>query len=308
MQTPKYSLEESKAITAGTMLSFNVNCSQVIRNLVLNFKNSGSASTLSDITTYVSRIVVLLKGVNVLDVSAQQLVDLYNYLGNKKGGVALANALPLNVGELIYNFGGMRDEFAWRCGKTGEADPSKRIDSLIVQIYTTSSMTGITDVELYSSRIPVEADWNDSYIQFNANPITFNGTGQSQVNTLPKDTDDLMLLAVAYNGGGVISAGETLYNNDNITRNVDAATNKLLNDINGFSDISNAFVHNYSTGAANSGLLIKNSAYQYSVRTTFATAPSAGTYDICLLKVHNCPAKLKQVVESTGLIALDTAA
>lgn len=301
----KPALDESKAITASSVVTFNVACSEVINNLLIRFANSGADATLENITKGVDRILVQMKGVNILDCSAQQLVDLYNYLGTKRnGGLTLGATLPLNIGAQIYDFVGMENEFAWRCGKSTETNPSKKIESINVQIFTNSSFTGITDVELYSVRTPVEEDYNGSYIQFNRNPQEFSGTGQSQINTLPKDTNDIMLLAVAYNGGGVITHGETIYNNDNISRNIAASANTLLNSMSGYGQIANAYVHNYTTGAFNSGLLIESSGYQFSVRTTFSTAPTAG-YDICLLKIHNAPAKVLQAVSSNRLLCLD---
>lgn len=305
MQYLKPALDESKAISAGSVVTFNVACSEVINNLFIRFVNSGADAAISDITAGVDRILLQLKGVDILDCSAQQLVDLYNYLGTKRtGGLVLGATLPLNLGAQIYDWQGMENEFAWRCGKSSETNPSKKIESINVQIFTNSSMANITDVELYSVRTPVEEDYNGSYIQFNRNPQSYKGTGQSQINTLPKDTNDIMLMAVAYNGGGTITHGETIYNNDNISRNVSASANTLLNSMSGFGKIDNAYVHNYCTGAANSGLLIESSGYQYSVRTTFSKAPTDG-YDICLLKIHNPPAKVIQAVSSNLLMCLD---
>ena len=304
----KPALDESKAITASSVVTFNVACSEVINNLFIRFANSGADATLANIVAGVDRILVQMKGVDIMDCSAQQLVDLFNYLGSKRnGGLTLGATFPLNLGAQIYDFVGMENEFAWRCGKFTETNPSKKIESINVQIFTNSNLADITDVELYSVRTPVEEDYNGSYIQFNRNPQTFKGTGQSQINTLPKDTNDIMLMAIAYNGGGTIASGETIYNNDNISRNVAASANTLLNSLSGFGQISNAYVHNYCTGAYNSGLLIESSGYQYSVRTTFSKAPTGDGYDICLLKIHNAPAKVLAAVASNRLLCLDNA-
>ena len=305
MQTSIKNLEESKPITAGAVTTFNVNAFNVIKDLYLEFTNSGAAATLANCKAGILNIKVLLNGINILDVSVSQIADLFTFLGTRVQQTALTNVFSLNLGRLLYRFGLARDEFAWRCGKQGETNPSKKISSLIVQVTAAAEITGITDVSLYSERLDLQAEWNDSYIQFNNNFQTFQGTGQSQVNTLPKNAEDLFLLAIAYNGGGVISQGETLINNQNISRTVSLAVNNAINNLEGYGVISGAFVHNFMTGAISSGLFVNDITSELSVRTTFTTAPSAG-YDMPVLKIHNCPARIKQLVTSTNLQVIDT--
>lgn len=305
MQTSIKNLEESKPITAGAVTTFNVNAFNVIKDLYLEFTNSGAAATLANCKAGIPNIKVLLNGINILDVSVSQIADLFTFLGTRVQQTALTNVFSLNLGRLLYRFGIARDEFAWRCGVQGETNPSKKISSLIVQITAAAEVTGITDVSLYSERLDVQAEWNDSYIQFNNNFQTFQGTGQSQVNTLPKNAEDLFLLAIAYNGGGVISQGETLINNQNISRTVSLAVNNAINNLEGYGVISGAFVHNFMTGSINSGLFVNDITSELSVRTTFTTAPTAG-YDMPVLKIHNCPARIKQLVISNDLQVIDT--
>lgn len=305
MQTPIRNFEETKPITAGSMTPFNVNCYDVIRDLMVEFVNNGAPATLSNCKSSIERLVVLINGMNVVDVKLSQIVDLFTYMGTRVQQTTLTNVFSLNMGRLLYQAGILRDEFAWRCGRVGNADPTKKISSLVVQIYAGSEVTGITDVNLYSIRKNVEADWNDSYIQFNNNVQSFAAVGQSQVNTLPKNANDLFLLAIAYNGGGVISSGETLVNNVNVSRNISLSTNNAMNNLEGYGVISGAFVHNYCDGTANSGLLVNDVTSELSVRTTFTTAPTT-SYDLPVLKVHNCPARIQSLVNSTGLFTLDS--
>ena len=303
MQTPIRNFEESKPVTAGAMTPFNVNSYNVIRDLQIEFTNSGAAATLANCLSSIERIVVLINGVNVVDCSLQEIVDLHTFLGSRIQQSTLVNVFSLNMGRLLYAAGVMRDEFDWRCGKSGETDPSKKISSLVVQVYAGGTVTGITDVNLYSLRKNVEADWNDTYVQFNNNVQSFSATGQSQVNTLPKNANDLFLAAIAYNGTtGVISTGETLVNNVNVARNISMAVNNALNMLDGYGVISGAFVHNYTDGTANSGLLVRDVTSELSVRTTFTTAPTS-SYDIAVLKVHNCPAKIMELNQSNDLFS-----
>lgn len=306
MQTPIRNFEEGKQIGAGaSMIPFNVNCYDVIRDLILEFKNGNDAATLANCLSSVKRVVVMINGMNAVDVKLSQIVDLYKYLGTRVQQTTLTNVFSLNMGKLLYDFGLVRDEFAWRCGKLGNADPSKKISSLVVQIYMEATVTDITDVNLYSIRKNVEADWNDSYIQFNNNTISFAATGQSQVNTLPKNANDLFLAAIAYNGGGTIASGETLVNNVNVTRSISTEVNNAMNQLDGYGVIDGAFVHNYCDGMANSGLFVNDITSELSVRTTFAKAPTS-SYDIAVLKVHNCPQVIQNSVTSNTLFALDT--
>lgn len=307
MQTPIRNFEESKSITAGTMTPFNVNCYNVIRDLIIEFTNSGAPATQTNCLSSIGRVVVLINGMNAVDVKLSQIVDLFTYLGTRVQQTALTNVYSLNMGRLLYQAGLLRDEFAWRCGKQGNTDPSKKISSLVVQIYANAEVTDVTDVNLYSIRKNVEADWNDSYIQFNNNVQSFAAVGQSQVNTLPKNANDLFLLAIAYNGGGVISEGETLLNNTNVTRAISLATNNAMNNLDGYGTIPGAFVHNYTDGSANSGLFVNDVTSELSVRTTFTTAPST-SYDMPVVKIHNCPAILQQAVNSNNLITIETVA
>ncbi len=306
MQTPIRNFEEGKQIGEGaSMIPFNVNCYDVIRDLVLEFKNGSSAATLANCLSSVKRIVVMINGMNTIDVKLSQLVDLYKYLGTRVQQQTLTNVFGLNIGRLLYAAGVVKDEFAWRCGRQGNTDPNKKISSLVVQIYMNSTITDITDVNLYSIRKNVEADWNDSYVQFNNNTISFAAAGQSQVNTLPKNANDLFLAAIAYNGGGAIASGETLVNNVNVARSLSLDVNNAMNELDGYGVISGAFVHNYCDGMANSGLFVNDITSELSVRTTFSTAPSS-SYDIAVLKVHNCPAVLQSAVNSNTLLSLDT--
>lgn len=305
MQTPIRNFEESKPITAGSMTPFNVNCYGVIRDLLIEFVNDGAPATLANCLSSISRVVVLINGMNALDVKLSQIVDLFTYLGTRVNQTTLTNVFSLNLGRLLYQAGVLRDEFAWRCGRLGNADPTKKISSLVVQVYAGTTVTDITDVNLYSIRKNVEADWNDSYIQFNNNVQSFAAVGQSQVNTLPKNANDLFLLAIAYNGGGTITNGETLINNTNVTRNITLATNNAMNNLEGYGVIDGAFVHNFTDGTANSGLFVSDVTSELSVRTTFSKAPST-SYDMPVLKVHNCPARIQSLVNSTTLMALDT--
>lgn len=305
MQTPIKNLEESKPITAGAVTTFNVNCFNVIKDLYLEFTNSGAAATLANVKSSIPNVKVLLNGVNILDVSIAQIADLFTFMGTRVQQTALTNVFSLNLGRMLYRFGLARDEFAWRCGKQGETNPSLKISSLIVQVTAGTTVTDITDVALYSERLDVEAPWNDSYIQFNNNFQSFTGTGQSQVNTLPKNANDLFLLAIAYPGGGVISQGETLINNQNISRSLSLGVNNSINNLDGYGVIPGAFVHSYITGDVKSGLFVNDITSELSVRTTFTTAPTAG-YDLPVLKIHNCPARIQQMVVSNNLQVIDT--
>lgn len=305
MQTPIRNFEETKPITAGSMTPFNVNCYDVIRDLMIEFTNNGAPATLANCLSSISRVVVLINGMNAVDVKLSQIVDLFTYMGTRVNQTTLTNVFSLNMGRLLYQAGILRDEFAWRCGRTGNTDPTKKISSLVVQIYAGTNVTAITDVNLYSIRKNVEADWNDTYIQFNNNVQSFAAVGQSQVNTLPKNANDLFLLAIAYNGGGVIASGETLVNNVNVARNITLATNNAMNNLEGYGVITGAFVHNYTDGTANSGLLVNDVTSELSVRTTFSTAPTT-SYDMPVLKVHNCPARIQQLVNSGTLLSLGT--
>lgn len=307
MQTPIRNFEESKPVTAGAMTPFNVNCYNVIRDLLIEFTNSGAPATQDNCLASIGRVVVLINGMNALDVKLSQIVDLFTYLGTRVQQTALTNVYSLNIGRLLYQAGLLRDEFAWRCGKLGNADPTKKISSLVVQVYANPTITGVTDVNLYSIRKNVEADWNDSYIQFNNNVQSFAAIGQSQVNTLPKNAKDLFLLAIAYNGGGVISEGETLINNTNVTRAISLAANNAMNNLDGYGTIAGAFVHNYTDGTANSGLFVNDVTSELSIRTTFTTAPST-SYDMPVVKIHNCPAIVQSAVNYNGLITIENVA
>lgn len=313
MQTPIRNFEESKPVTASVMTPFNVNCYDTICDLILEFTNSGAAATRANCLTSIDRVVVLINGMNAVDVSLSQLADLQSFLGsagNKIGNTYTTSpCFSLNIGRLLYNAGLMRDEFAWRCGVKGETDPSRKISSLVVQVYAGSTVTSITDVSLYSLRKPVEAAWNDSYVQFNNNVISYAAIGQSQVNTLPKNANDLFLAGIAYNGTtGVISSGETLVNNTNVSRSISLAANNYFNELAGYGAApSGAFVHLWCDGTPNSGLYVSDITSELSVRTTFTTAPTS-SYNLAVVKVHNCPAKLKEIVNGTSLVALDTMA
>jgi len=307
MQTPILSFEESKSITAGVMTSFNVNSFNVIQDLILEFTNSGAAATRANCLSSIERVVLLINGMNAVDCSLSQLNDLFTLIssGNKAAPDTTDPCFSLNIGRMLYNLGFVRDDFAWRCGKKGETDPSKKISSLVVQVYAGGTVTGITDVNLYSLRKDLEAEWNDTYVQYNNNVISYAATGQSQVNTLPKNANDLFLCGIAYNGTtGVISSGETLVNNKNITRNVSTAVRDFMNHLFGFgTKPTGSYVHMWCDGNASSGLFVSDVTSELSVRTTFTTAPTS-SYNMAVVKVHNCPQALKDIVNSDKFVSL----
>lgn len=311
MQTPIYNFEESKPVTASVMTPFNVNCYDVIQDLILEFTNSGAAATKANCLSSISRVVLLINGMNALDVSLSQLNDLFTLVstGNRAATDTTDPCFSLNIGRMLYIAGFVRDEFAWRCGKKGEVDPTKKISSLVVQVYAGGTVTGITDVNLYSLRKNVEAEWNDTYVQFNNNVISYTAAGQSQVNTLPKNANDLFLCGIAYNGStGVISSGETLVNNTNVSRNISTATRDYFNHLAGYgTKPTGSYVHMWCDGTANSGLFVSDVTSELSVRTTFTTAPTS-SYDLAVVKVHNCPAALKSMVNSDTFASLSSRA
>lgn len=307
MQTPIYNYEESKPISASQLTAFNVNAYGVIQDLCLEFTNSGAAATKANCLSSIDRVVLLINGMNAVDVPLTELNDLFTFIstGNKAASDTTDPCFSLNIGRLLYNAGFVRDDFAWRCGKKGESDPTKKISSLVVQVYAGSTVTGITDVNLYSLRKNVEADWNDTYVQYNRNVISYSAVGQSQVNTLPKNSSDLFLMAIAYNGQtGVISSGETLVNNTNVSRNISTAMRDYFNHLAGYgTKPTGAYVHLWCDGNANSGLFVSDVTSELSVRTTFTTAPTS-SYDMAVVKVHNCPATIKEIVNGTSFVSL----
>ena len=178
MQTPIRNFEETKKVTNGAMIPFNVNCYGVIRDLMIEFTNTGAPATLANCLSSISRVVVLINGMNAVDVKLSKIVDLFKYMGTRVNQTTLTNVFSLNMGRLLYQAGMLRDEFAWRCGKSGTTDPNKKISSLVVQIYATATVTGITDVNLYSIRKNVEADWT-----FEINAYVEDSTGTYTTTT-----------------------------------------------------------------------------------------------------------------------------
>ena len=83
MQTPIRNFEETKPITAGSMTPFNVNCYGVIRDLMIEFTNSGAPASLANCLSSISRVVVLINGMNAIDVKLSQIVDLFGYMGTR---------------------------------------------------------------------------------------------------------------------------------------------------------------------------------------------------------------------------------
>ena len=60
MQTSVKSLEESKPITAGAVTTFNVNAFNVIKDLYLEFTNSGAPATLENVKSSIPNVKILL--------------------------------------------------------------------------------------------------------------------------------------------------------------------------------------------------------------------------------------------------------
>lgn len=283
-QLKKVLIHENKTAAAGAILTYNIPSFDTIDDVLLEFTNSGAAATLANIKAAVGKVALNINGEQVINVPFTRLCEVYNSLGVEVTQ-GLVNCIGLNVGRYLFKDPNNEDFFAWGCAN---------IQTIQLQIYFNSSITGVTDCQVSTVRRSTNTVLG-SYIKIINYPQTMASTGISTVDTLPRDSNEAYLEILANNGGGAISQGECVVNGNSVYDPISQALNDYVVNARGLAAVTGNFNYSFSDGSIK-GILPMQGVTELRLKTTFTTAPTSGVYDLVAVSVRNVPEVMLKAV------------
>lgn len=279
-QIKKALIHETKSLSANTILTFNVPSFDTIDDIMLEFTNSGAASTTANIKSSIGKVALNINGEQVINTTITRLFDFYSMLGNEvQQSARPANVVNLNVGRLLFLLPENEDYFAWGCSN---------INTIQVQVYCNGTVTGVTDCTLITERRPVQTALG-SYVKLISYPQSMSAAGVSTVDTLPRDSNEAYLAVMAsQETGGVIASGECVVNGVNIYDNISMNVNSMLVSQRDYAPVTGYFNYLFADRSRR-GMLPMMGVTELRLKTTFTTAPTAGVYDLLACTIKNIP-------------------
>lgn len=285
-QLKKVLVHESKPISAGAILTFNIPSFDTIDDVLLEFTNSGAAATLANIKAGIGKVALNINGEQVINVPFTRLCDVYSSLGVEVTQ-SLVNCLGLNVARYLFKDPNNEDFFAWGCSN---------IQTIQLQVYCNSTVTGLTDLQISTVRRSTNLSLG-SYIKVINYPQTMSSTGISTVDTLPRDSNEAYLQILAHNGGGVIAEGECVVNGNSVYDPISQALNDYVVNARGLAAVTGCFNYSFSDGSIK-GILPMQGVTELRLKTNFTTAPTGGVYDMVAVSIRNVPAEMLKAVSA----------
>lgn len=280
-QIKKVLNHESKSCSASQILTYSIPVFDTVDDILIQGLNSGAPATLANMKAAIGKIALAINGEQVINVPFTRLCEVYNSLGVEVTQ-NLVNCIGLNIARYLFKDANNEDFFAWGC-----AD----IQTIQLQIYLNSSITGLTDIQVSTIRRSVNLPLG-SYIKVINYPQTMTSTGISTVDSLPRnDSREAYLEILANNGGGVISQGECVMNGVSIFDPITQSLNDYLVNTRGLAAVSGNFNYSFSDGSIK-GALPMQGVTELRLKTTFTTAPTNGTYDLVAVSIRNVPAQM----------------
>ena len=285
-QLKKVLVHESKPISAGAILTYNIPSFDTIDDILLEFTNSGAAATLANIKSGIGKVALNINGEQVINVPFTRLCDVYSSLGVEVTQ-GLVNCLGLNIGRYLFKDPNNEDFFAFGC-----AD----IQTIQLQVYCNGTVTGLTDLQVSTIRRSTNSALG-AYIKVINYPQTMSSTGISTVDTLPRDSNEAYLEILAHNGGGVISGGECVVNGNSVYDPISQALDDYIVDARGLAAVSDNFNYAFADGSIK-GILPMQGVTELRIKTEFTTAPTGGTYDLVAVSIRNVPNAMLNAVRA----------
>lgn len=271
---------DTKAISAGAVLTFNIPVFSTVDDVVLEFTNSGAAATKANILAGIGKIAFSINGEQVINCPLSCLYDVYASLGNEVSQ-NLVNVIGLNIARYLFKDPVTEDFFAW--GNIG-------VQTLQLQIYCGTSVTGLTDLSISTVRRDINTALG-SYLKVIDYPQNMASAGISSVDTLPRDSNEAYMSVMAYASGGTIDAGECVVNGTNIFDPMSQAENDYIVSARGLAPVSGVFNYSFSDGSIKSFLPMPN-VTELRFKTDFSVAPTSGSYDLVAVSIKNVPSQM----------------
>ncbi len=258
-----------------------------IHQTFLRFNDVGNVTaTETEIRAEITgNIRLSFGGIDVVNVLAARLLDIYKMMGSKvgKSGTLTAGGMPLNLAPLFYVDPAAKDLVGM-----GTAN----VNQVQVQIGC-GTIDDCGTVQVFTTREAKNENLG-TYGKLVDYPKNFNATGDDTHDTLPRNLNSAYL-AIFVNAGasGVISTGEIRVNAAPIREKVPFHTNTLLNACYGFdTDAATSsgegayFAHVFCHGGLSEYLPMKNVTDLRSI-TNFSTAPGVAGYFSTPLTLEN---------------------
>lgn len=279
-QIKKVLIHESKSCSANQILTYNIPSFDTIDDILIEGLNSGAAATLANLKAAIGKVALSINGEQVINVPFTRLCEVYNSLGVEVTQ-NLVNCIGLNIARYLFKDANNEDYFAWGCAN---------IQTIQLQIYLNSSITGLTDIQVSTIRRSTNQSLG-AYIKVINYPQTMASTGISTVDTLPRDSNEAYLEILANNGGGVISQGECVVNGNSVYDPISQALDDYVVNARGLAAVTGNFIYSFSDGSIK-GALPMQGVTELRLKTTFTTAPTSGTYDLVAVSIRNVPAQM----------------
>ncbi len=277
-QLKKIFVHDTKPVTTGAVLTFNIPSFDTIDDVILRFTKSGAAATKANIISSVGKVALNINGEQVINCTISELYDVFEMLGNQVQETILTNVVSLNLARLMFKLNQNKDYFAWGCAN---------IQTIQLQVYCGTTVTDVTDLEVSTERRSFNSNLG-SLIKVINYPQSMSSTGISSVDTLPRDSNDGYLAIMANTGGGVISQGECVVNGNTIIDPTAKAAMDYVCQVRGFKPLSTYYNYLFADGS-NRGALPMNGVTELRLKTSFTTAPTSGTYDLLAISIKNMP-------------------
>lgn len=272
---------EAKPLASNTETTIQIPAYGKIFGLALNFTTSaGAAVTEAAIRSEIANLRLTINGVDHVNCTPAQLLDLYEHLSvNVASPAAIAGAVELNVGRLVYTDPATREIFGF-----GTAN----VESIQVAVRA-GTLSTIANVQAFSERTQAKENLG-MRMRYLSYARGFNATGDDTFDTLPRDPESSYLcLMVSQGASGAISQGQVKVDNLNIKDPAPAPINSLFSSNNRYAPVTGYYIHDFIDGSINSRLPMLG-VNDFRLTHTFTTAAGAGGYSIAALTVVNMPA------------------
>ena len=276
---------DTKPVSTGAVLTFNIPVFETIDDVILEFTNSGAAATLANIKSSIGKIAFSINGEQVVNVPFTRLCDVYSSLGNEVAQ-SVVNVMGLNISRYLFKDPVIEDYFSY-----GTAN----VQTMQLQVYC-GTVSGVTDLSVSTIRRNVIQPLG-SFLKIIDYPQNMASTGISTVDTLPRDSNEAYLCILAHNGGGAISQGECVVNGNSIFDPMSQAENNYIVGARGLAAVTDNFNYSFSDGSIK-GVLPMQGVTELRLKTTFTTAPTSGTYDLVAVSIKNVPDAIMSAVSA----------
>lgn len=278
--------EATDVIAAGKQITFNIPAYDCISQFFLNFINDDAQATVANIKSSIAKLRLILDGEVVLDCTPTELYDYYQSLGQEVSRDAISNGvLPLYIAPIAFKQPSAEDALAIGCDSFANGKPLTNIQ---LQVVCGQTITDITNVSAITERFAMGTGNNITrlYTKLISYAQNLSGTGDSTVDTLPRDINEAYMSVIVSPEGGTITKGEAIVNGKNVIQKIDIATMNAACACRGFGVIAGSFNYLFGDGGDKASLPMVG-VNDFRLKTTFSVAPTGGAYKLLAASIKS---------------------